>query len=988
VKALKSNLHQVLLCSLFSVGLLFGITGQSLSQVPEELDRLVLTVDPVQYVGHPLRGTAEVLFFDGFNDLVPAYSLVDTPLVFQVSDGSLSPDSLVDQALFNAGVVDLSLVPVIYQGTTGGTDIGVLSGAVISNNVLVSFNGYDLASVTFTDGSPITQLFSGIPTSVAVRVQNNGTLAPDGSSFIRTFFVSGGGSVKVFFDGKANGAIDTVTVLLPDVPILSGEDTLVVEVAADYDVDGSLFRTADTVRIPVTIEETPQIAVVPGSVTPDSIYAGIRFDLGFDAESANSASLIDSTKVTIRLVNDAGVVASTLYDSLASFTVLNDITLQYRNLSIPAEATLIDTGPYRVEMDIAAYSESPTVLIKNLVADTLYLKTRPLLTVNTATLSPLEVVGGASVAFDFEVTFDGSLPANLVGSRTNLSLLGDTFSTTVSLRSADGMLQPGNNLLTADVVDIPVGLAPDTLGIEAIITYSEPGIGNAAAVETDFDQQTIAVLTPIAIQLTETNTAGLPNPPFVNTGQRFEVVGRIDNPSDRAATDVTATIQVVGLSTPDVINILIDTIPAQGDTLIRFGITAGPAPAPLETFTLSLTATGAEVLPPLNNETFVTIQSSAQLRIACDTLSGLNKGYVLTGESFQLGFTLANSGQAAVDPTSYRLTTGGVDLGVPDPSTGSVEINEPLRVSFTAPASDTFTTIRFELEEVPIDKNTGLPATIGETFCEIEVLITSLQADLIAGAEMVTGGLVETGQVSNIFALSLENLGRSGRAPIIVDRLRLTLTLAGGQSADLRSLLETGSTGLYENDTRVATSTGAGEELFLHLPDFVVAPGQTRELYFRTKLKSSAPEDFRITLLADDVQSTYTGGPLADQPSGVISPDGDSVIISGPVTTVASGRLSLTVRDNPFNPHDGPAEFSYLLPEDSGFEFRILTLTGEQVYSFDAASGESGTQAGSHVLEWDGRNGEGEMVFNGVYVAILKLKATGEQVTFKIAVLK
>ena len=69
-------------------------------------------------------------------------------------------------------------------------------------------------------------------------------------------------------------------------------------------------------------------------------------------------------------------------------------------------------------------------------------------------------------------------------------------------------------------------------------------------------------------------------------------------------------------------------------------------------------------------------------------------------------------------------------------------------------------------------------------------------------------------------------------------------------------------------------------------------------------------------------------------------------------------------------------------------EFRIFTLLGELVYeaTYDANAPQG--QAGAHTkdLFWDGYNGDGKMVLNGVYVAVLKT-ATGT-VTTKVAVAK
>jgi hypothetical protein len=95
---------------------------------------------------------------------------------------------------------------------------------------------------------------------------------------------------------------------------------------------------------------------------------------------------------------------------------------------------------------------------------------------------------------------------------------------------------------------------------------------------------------------------------------------------------------------------------------------------------------------------------------------------------------------------------------------------------------------------------------------------------------------------------------------------------------------------------------------------------------------------------------------------------------------------------NPWNPHqdpDGAVSFSYYLAETGPVEFRIFTLIGEEVFAVILDEGDPGTESGvSQILRWDGRNNQGDMVLNGVYVALLRAANTGEDARLKIAVVK
>ena len=93
---------------------------------------------------------------------------------------------------------------------------------------------------------------------------------------------------------------------------------------------------------------------------------------------------------------------------------------------------------------------------------------------------------------------------------------------------------------------------------------------------------------------------------------------------------------------------------------------------------------------------------------------------------------------------------------------------------------------------------------------------------------------------------------------------------------------------------------------------------------------------------------------------------------------------------NPFRPSEG-TWFNYYLPQASQVDFRILTLAGELVWqqTFEASSPQAiqGARRGTNSrIFWDGRNGNGELVLNGVYIAVLKTSAG--VVTTKVAVAK
>jgi hypothetical protein len=94
---------------------------------------------------------------------------------------------------------------------------------------------------------------------------------------------------------------------------------------------------------------------------------------------------------------------------------------------------------------------------------------------------------------------------------------------------------------------------------------------------------------------------------------------------------------------------------------------------------------------------------------------------------------------------------------------------------------------------------------------------------------------------------------------------------------------------------------------------------------------------------------------------------------------------------NPFNPNQGGTDFHYFLGADSTVKIVILDLFGQEVRNFEIPMGTTGGKVGLNLFTWDGRNGAGESLANGGYIArVLAEDAQGRhsKATYKIGVLK
>jgi hypothetical protein len=89
---------------------------------------------------------------------------------------------------------------------------------------------------------------------------------------------------------------------------------------------------------------------------------------------------------------------------------------------------------------------------------------------------------------------------------------------------------------------------------------------------------------------------------------------------------------------------------------------------------------------------------------------------------------------------------------------------------------------------------------------------------------------------------------------------------------------------------------------------------------------------------------------------------------------------------NPFRAGSEAILLSYTLAQDAAVKVSIYTLFGDLVREITASAGTRGGVTGLNELPWDGRNGKGDLVRPGVYVA--KIDGPGVSEAIKVGVLR
>lgn len=109
-----------------------------------------------------------------------------------------------------------------------------------------------------------------------------------------------------------------------------------------------------------------------------------------------------------------------------------------------------------------------------------------------------------------------------------------------------------------------------------------------------------------------------------------------------------------------------------------------------------------------------------------------------------------------------------------------------------------------------------------------------------------------------------------------------------------------------------------------------------------------------------------------------------------PFTALASREITFFDRPhgypNPFRAGSEAVLLSYVLGQDASVKVSIYTLLGDLVRELSLPSGGTGGASGLNEVRWDGRNGKGEIVRPGVYVARIEGPGVSEQI--KVGVLR
>ncbi len=364
------------------------------------------------------------------------------------------------------------------------------------------------------------------------------------------------------------------------------------------------------------------------------------------------------------------------------------------------------------------------------------------------------------------------------------------------------------------------------------------------------------------------------------------------------------------------------------------------------------------------------------------------------GQTTDVTLDVRNGGGSpfVLDPSASRLTlTDGVDvmtgLGTGGAFTLGLGATATLRFpGVTIPASMASQPYRVDLALQGTEW--GLPGSASVGSSDSEFIVLQALAAIQVRA-------IDTSPPLQVAA---------GGAPVRVWGIELMpLAVAGSSTGDsLQSIavtvLSDGTAGTAPASSiaSIALRDAAGTLLAQSAP----APGAPNPVVLTVSpplAMGNAPESLFV-------EATFRAGTAAQRVAFALAQATDvfavDVVTGGSVPVVGGGGLPfsvLTSRDITFfgRPHGYPNPFhagneacllSYVLGQDAAVKVSIYTLLGDLVREMSLAPGGRGGTSGLNEVPWDGRNGNGELVRPGVYVA--RIDGPGVSERIKVGVLR
>jgi hypothetical protein len=368
-------------------------------------------------------------------------------------------------------------------------------------------------------------------------------------------------------------------------------------------------------------------------------------------------------------------------------------------------------------------------------------------------------------------------------------------------------------------------------------------------------------------------------------------------------------------------------------------------------------------------------------------------GLVTRSMEFQVATAVVNAGGAGVDTTGARVriaVPSGYALLPGESPLRSFAPGDSLSWWMRAPDAPTgrVDNVVVSIETpYPDDENTGRPALVSVPTTSVGIQ-TEEAALTIANVTSpdVPPRVVPYGERDLlVLRFLLENLSTE-RA--VLQSLALTVLDRNGSPVGRVSSVLSGLRVLGRTPSDPADLGSNPALVTWSVPDTLDPAGRDTLTVFLDVSRSPALPEFRIT----------TADPSDVRVIDLVSGGSVGVGLAGPGTfaqALSSRPVVLMSRSfedythnypNPFRAGSEATRIAYYLDRDGPVTIEIFTLLGDPVWKRDFAPGDPEARIGPREVLWDGRNEDGRVVRNGLYVC--RVSAPAGTAVFRIAVAK
>ena len=600
--------------------------------------------------------------------------------------------------------------------------------------------------------------------------------------------------------------------------------------------------------------------------------------------------------------------------------------------------------------------------------------------------SPSRLLRGRSAGPKVGVANSGAAAVTLNRGTTRLVLDRGASVLATSLAAATAVPAGDQATLAFDSLAVPSGVLKGRYRARMVLDGVESGQSYADTVA--FAPDSLDVVDPAILSV----VAGSLTPSTVSAGQTRALSLTLRNDGDVPFTlDPSTSLRIGSPASTTLALGSAPTVNAGQSLALGFAGTLGTPAAPGDAPT-SLDLLGLEdgVVRALSlaADTLHALAPAALRYVARSTAPSQAR----PGQTIDVTLDVENTGGSPflVDPPACAVTlTDGTDVASAAGSGPSVSIAPGSRITLSFPSLAIPASMASQPYRVDLSlrgTEWGLSTTTAFSSPDSELVVL----DPLAGLQVRAEDTAPPAQVAlgtpavRVWGLTLTPLAAVGAATS--DSLRsVTLTvLTDGSSAPSPSAVVSSLALRDRIGTLLAQATPAGANPVTLVLVPPIALGNAPESLFvdASFVAGTQAERVAFQLRRD------TDVVAVDVTTGALVP-----ILGGgglPFQTLTSPEITFFDHPhgypNPFHAGSESILLSYVLGQDAAVKVSIYTLFGDLVRELGAVAGARGGSAGLNELPWDGRNGKGDLVRPGVYVA--KVDGPGVNGTIKVGVLR